>query len=118
MQSLRRHNITILDYQQEFSVCSYLYQRKLNKTVQFTLTTFLTDYFGWPKHIDVTKLVQSAMGQCDAVSISNMALTSNITVIRVFKLKQTNILQDDFLYHGNTVEPLEVDTPVKWTLLL
>ena len=31
MQSIRRHSVTILDYQQGFSVCFYLYQRKLNK---------------------------------------------------------------------------------------
>ena len=63
----RQHSVTILDYQQGFSVCFYLYQWKLNKRSGIYIDNTLTDYFGWPNQIDVKELGRSAMGQSEWV---------------------------------------------------
>ena len=41
------HNVHILDYHQGFSVCFYLYHRKLNKNSGIYIDNTLTDYYGW-----------------------------------------------------------------------
>ena len=44
-------------------MCFYLYQRNRNKNSGIYIDNTLTDYFGWPKEIDVKELEQSSMGQ-------------------------------------------------------